>query len=249
MDGRFKFWGGLTVAAYGGGPRPGAGRDRHRAARRASRSATRRGRRRSCMTASRSRGVQVKSPGRIYDITAPAVILAAGGFQGDAEMRTRYLGPGWELAKVRGTRFNTGDGIKMALDIGASALRQLLRLPCRAVGPQRAGVRRPRGRRRLPEAQLPLVGADQRQRQALRRRGRRLPQLHLRQVRPGGAGAARQVRLAGLRQEGREAAARRVPHQAGDQGEGRYAGGAGRQARGRRRRRPSSRRSAPTTPR
>jgi tricarballylate dehydrogenase len=35
-------------------------------------------------------------------------------------MRTRYLGPGWELAKVRGTRFNTGDGIRMALDIGAS---------------------------------------------------------------------------------------------------------------------------------
>ena len=34
-------------------------------------------------------------------------------------MRTRYLGPGWDLAKVRGTRFNTGDGIKMALDIGA----------------------------------------------------------------------------------------------------------------------------------
>jgi tricarballylate dehydrogenase len=64
--------------------------------------------------------VRVKAPGRIYDIKAPAVILAAGGFQGDAEMRTRYLGPGWELAKVRGTRFNTGDGIKMALEIGAS---------------------------------------------------------------------------------------------------------------------------------
>jgi len=30
------------------------------------------------------------------------------------------LGPGWELAKVRGTRFNTGDGIKMALDVGAA---------------------------------------------------------------------------------------------------------------------------------
>jgi tricarballylate dehydrogenase len=29
------------------------------------------------------------------------------------------MGPGWELAKVRGTRFNTGDGIRMALDIGA----------------------------------------------------------------------------------------------------------------------------------
>ena len=36
------------------------------------------------------------------------------------EWRTRYLGPGWDLAKVRGTRFNTGEGIRMALDIGAS---------------------------------------------------------------------------------------------------------------------------------
>ena len=47
------------------------------------------------------------------------MVLASGGFQANAEMRTRYLGPAWDLAKVRGTRFNTGDGIKMALDIGA----------------------------------------------------------------------------------------------------------------------------------
>ena len=36
-------------------------------------------------------------------------------------MRTRYLGPGWELAKVRGTQYNTGDGIEMALRIGAES--------------------------------------------------------------------------------------------------------------------------------
>ena len=47
------------------------------------------------------------------------MVLAAGGFQANTEMRTRYLGPDWELAKIRGTRFNTGDGIRMALDIGA----------------------------------------------------------------------------------------------------------------------------------
>ncbi len=43
-------------------------------------------------------------------------MLACGGFESNAEWRTRYLGPGWDLAKVRGTRFNTGDGIRMALD-------------------------------------------------------------------------------------------------------------------------------------
>jgi len=49
------------------------------------------------------------------------VVLACGGFEANSEMRSRYLGPGWELAKVRGTRFNTGDGIAMALAAGAMA--------------------------------------------------------------------------------------------------------------------------------
>ena len=52
-------------------------------------------------------------------IGAKAVVLACGGFESNAEMRTRYLGPTWDLAKVRGTRFNTGAGINMALAIGA----------------------------------------------------------------------------------------------------------------------------------
>ncbi|MBT6363386.1 MAG: FAD-dependent tricarballylate dehydrogenase TcuA, partial [Rhodospirillaceae bacterium] len=48
-----------------------------------------------------------------------AVILACGSFESNAEMRARYLGPGWDLAKVRGTKFNTGKGIEMALKAGA----------------------------------------------------------------------------------------------------------------------------------
>ena len=55
------------------------------------------------------------------DIPARSVVLACGGFEANAEMRTRYLGPGWELAKVRGTQYNTGDGIQMAQDIGAQS--------------------------------------------------------------------------------------------------------------------------------
>src|SRR6266571_4578471 len=64
-------------------------------------------------------GVVVKRAGKTTEVKAKAVVLAAGGFQANAEWRARYLGPGWELAKVRGTRFNTGDAIRIALDIGA----------------------------------------------------------------------------------------------------------------------------------
>jgi tricarballylate dehydrogenase len=65
-------------------------------------------------------GVRANQRGRAVHFPAKAVILACGGFEANAEMRARYLGPGWDLAKVRGSRFNQGDGIKMALDIGAA---------------------------------------------------------------------------------------------------------------------------------
>ena len=64
-------------------------------------------------------GVKTKSRGKPVEFHARAVVLACGGFEANPEWRTRYLGPGWELAKVRGTRFNMGDGLRMALDIGA----------------------------------------------------------------------------------------------------------------------------------
>ncbi|HSQ05613.1 MAG TPA: FAD-dependent tricarballylate dehydrogenase TcuA [Burkholderiales bacterium] len=65
------------------------------------------------------KGVKAKSHGKPVEFGARAVILACGGFEANPEWRTRYLGPGWELAKVRGTRFNVGEGLRMALDIGA----------------------------------------------------------------------------------------------------------------------------------
>ncbi len=66
-------------------------------------------------------GVSVRSATGTYQVKSKSVVLACGGFEANAEMRTRYLGAGWELAKVRGTQANTGDGIKMALDIGAQS--------------------------------------------------------------------------------------------------------------------------------
>ncbi len=66
-------------------------------------------------------GVRVKRETRLEDRPAGAVVLASGGFESNTEWRARYLGPGWDLAKVRGTPFNTGDGLRMALDAGAAA--------------------------------------------------------------------------------------------------------------------------------
>jgi len=65
-------------------------------------------------------GVRGTQRGRAVEFQAKTVILACGGFEANAEMRARYLGPGWDLAKVRGSRFNQGDGLRMALDIGAA---------------------------------------------------------------------------------------------------------------------------------
>jgi len=67
----------------------------------------------------RVKGVEVRDPDGYHEIEAKAVVLACGGFESNPEMRTRYLGPGWDLCRVRGTRHNMGDGIRMAIDIGA----------------------------------------------------------------------------------------------------------------------------------
>ncbi|HEY0437200.1 MAG TPA: FAD-dependent oxidoreductase, partial [Phenylobacterium sp.] len=118
VDGRFKFWGGLTVEAWGGGP---GLVEAWTAAAARQEIEVRYGARAVSLIADDSgvRGVRVKQGGVTSDLAADAVVLAAGGFQANTEWRTRYLGPGWDLAKVRGTRFNTGDGLRMALGIGA----------------------------------------------------------------------------------------------------------------------------------
>ena len=118
VDGKMKFWGGLTVEAYGGGP--GLIEMLHKAVEKNGIEVLYSTRAQALLTDGNGvRGVSVRPGRRRFDIAAKAVILACGGFESNAEWRTRYLGPGWDLAKVRGTRFNTGDGIRMALEIGA----------------------------------------------------------------------------------------------------------------------------------
>jgi len=119
IGGRFKFWGGLTLEAVGGGP--GLVESLTNAARKSGIEVWYAARATGLIADDEGvKGVRVKRSGKTLEVHAKSVVLAAGGFQANPEWRTRYLGPGWELAKVRGTRFNTGDVIRMALDAGAA---------------------------------------------------------------------------------------------------------------------------------
>jgi tricarballylate dehydrogenase len=119
VEGRFKFWGGLTLEVVGGG----LGLVQFLAKAAARRGVVVEFGARAIALGTGPGGVQgvvVRRGWEEETIPCDAVVLAAGGFQANTEWRTRYLGPGWDLAKVRGSFFNTGDGIRMALDIGAS---------------------------------------------------------------------------------------------------------------------------------
>ena len=120
IGGRFKFWGGLTLEAVGGGP--GLVESLTQIARKNGIEIWYGARALSLIADDTgAHGVVVKREGKTQEVKSKSVVLAAGGFQANTEWRTRYMGPGWELAKVRGTRFNTGDAIRMALDVGAAA--------------------------------------------------------------------------------------------------------------------------------
>src|SRR5258705_6140969 len=120
IDGKFKFWGGLTVESWGGGP---GLIDQHLKLAEKQGIEIRYGVRAISLLNDGHvvSGLRVKADGKMEDVKARSVVIACGGFESNAEMRTRYLGPGWELAKVRGTPYNTGDGIRMAMEIGASS--------------------------------------------------------------------------------------------------------------------------------
>ena len=118
VDGRFKFWGGSAAQIWGGGAElVNAWHTRIK----------REGIPVLYETPALSllhddsgvTGIRIRQQGKSTEVRTKAVVLACGGFEANAEMRTRYLGPGWDLAKVRGTKYNTGRGIDMALAVGA----------------------------------------------------------------------------------------------------------------------------------
>jgi tricarballylate dehydrogenase len=72
-------------------------------------------------------GVKVRGRnGLLRTLPARAVVIACGGFEGNPEILTRYLGPGaCDLPVIAPTlKNNTGDGLRMALEVGAATAGQ-----------------------------------------------------------------------------------------------------------------------------
>jgi tricarballylate dehydrogenase len=117
VDGRHVFWGGLHVGSVGGGQ--GLIEHERRAADGAGV---------EILTGhevtgliERGDGIQgVRCSGGALEISAPAVVIAAGGFEADPRRRALYLGPNWDVAKVRGTPHNTGEALGAMLAAGAT---------------------------------------------------------------------------------------------------------------------------------
>lgn len=116
VEGRNIFWGGLTIETAGGGL----------------------GLVEALFRRAEALGVEIRYESKVEaiignrhsvsgvivngeELRTDSVILAAGGYHANTEARVRYLGAGWDLAKVRGSRYNTGNVIQAALDIGARA--------------------------------------------------------------------------------------------------------------------------------
>jgi tricarballylate dehydrogenase len=121
VGGKHRFWGGLNVEAVGGGA--GLIQALYEDAERRGVLVRYGTRATTLLLDDRGgiRGVAGRGPDGPFEVSARSVVLASGGFEANPEWRARYLGPGWDLARVRGTRHNTGDGIRMALEAGAQA--------------------------------------------------------------------------------------------------------------------------------
>ena len=67
-------------------------------------------------------GVVGKRAGELTELRCRASILATGGFSANKELVKKYLGPRADQCKLRGSTKDTGDGLLMALEVGAKAV-------------------------------------------------------------------------------------------------------------------------------
>lgn len=85
-------------------------------------------------------GLRVRNrAGTLSRLDAPAVVLASGGFEGNSEMMARYVGFGLPTVS-RGGAHNRGEGIQMALDVGAKPTGQWSQFHPLPADPRTAGA-------------------------------------------------------------------------------------------------------------
>ncbi len=67
-------------------------------------------------------GLRCRAAGALKIVAANAVVLACGGFEGNPEMLSRYIAnANYTRPVARGGYYNRGEGIAMALEVGAAA--------------------------------------------------------------------------------------------------------------------------------
>ena len=67
-------------------------------------------------------GVTAHQDGEMLDVSAGAVVIADGGFPGNAELFRKYIGPRPDRVLMRHAGTAVGDGLKMAADAGAAVV-------------------------------------------------------------------------------------------------------------------------------
>ncbi|MHA6617890.1 FAD-dependent tricarballylate dehydrogenase TcuA [Pseudonocardia sp. DLS-67] len=116
-QGRQVFWGGLAVGSTGGGK---GLIEQHTAAAEKAGVEIRYGTRALDLLPDGPGVTWRDAEGHTGTVRAESVVLAAGGFEADRDLRRRHLGEDWGRAKVRGTPLNTGDMLTAALAAGAA---------------------------------------------------------------------------------------------------------------------------------
>jgi len=67
-------------------------------------------------------GVSGTKSGETIELRSRATILATGGFSANKELVKKYIGPHADECKLRGSKQDTGDGLRMALAAGVKAV-------------------------------------------------------------------------------------------------------------------------------
>lgn len=119
VEGRWRFWGGLCLAVREGGK--GLVGSLRGAVERAGGQIVFGARAGEVLVNGEGRveGVVVERDGERVEVRAGSVVLCAGGFEANPELRRRFLAEGWERAHTRGTPYNTGDMMLAAQKVGA----------------------------------------------------------------------------------------------------------------------------------